>query len=155
MPRRRHEAAIPIAEAARLLGTPPRTLRRWLAGYRSGPRWRPRAVPPLLPARAGGARSAVGARDLLELRFVVGFLRAGLPLAALRGCLGRARASLGSDRPLSSGRFRTDGRHLILDGAGRDDPPLDVCTDQYLFRPVVEPVLRAAALDEGSSPGRR
>ncbi len=137
------------AEAARLLRTSPRQLTRWLGGYAGGnsgrapPLWRPQ-----WPRFGTGLE--IGFGDLIELRFVLAFLRHGVPLPAIRRCLDRARALDGEERPLSTQRFRTDGRRLFLEslresgaGTGEDSRELiNLANNQLVFKHVVEPTFK-------------
>src|SRR5882757_3049687 len=95
----RHEAVplgigyYSVPEAARLLGMPPRTINRWLGGYSYSNRGMPSVMEPLwipqLPKVDGHIE--LGFRDLIELRFVHAFVKAGLGLYAIRRCLAYAR----------------------------------------------------------------
>ena len=71
-----------IPEASRLLRIPTLNIRRWLDGYRttSG------TMPPLWQSQLPryGDHREIGFRDLMELRFVQAFLKAGLPLQTIR-----------------------------------------------------------------------
>src|SRR5271156_2216765 len=106
------------AEAARLLKTPPRKISRWLGGYsyrdaagqklQAAPLWRPQ-----LPKLGDGLE--IGFRDLIELRFVLAFLRQNIPLNVIRRCLENARVLVGEERPFSTHRFRTDGNSIFLE----------------------------------------
>src|SRR6185312_236861 len=82
-----------VPEAARLLRTPPLNIRRWLGGYRFRLNCRPKNIPPLwvpeLPILDGHLE--LGFRDLIELRFVAAFAKAGMGLKAIRHCLEHAR----------------------------------------------------------------
>lgn len=100
------------AEAARrLLKTTPRNISRWLGGYsykvsdghivKTTPLWSPQ-LPRL------GDSLEIGFRDLIELRFVLAFIRHGVGLNVIRRCLDSARKIIGEERPFSTHRFRTE-----------------------------------------------
>lgn len=129
-------------EAARLLKTSPAIVRRWLEGHtyiRDGER---RVADPLWRPRLGKVDDQLSLtfRDLIELRFVKAFVDQGLSFRAVRACLGLARECVQVDQPFSTGRFRTDGKTIFLEGiAGSKDPELiDLRKKQYAFKSVIE-----------------
>ena len=141
------------SEAARLIRVPPRRIQRWLEGYnftrggkthRSEALWRPQ-----LPKANGHLE--IGFRDLMELRFVDAFERAGLSLQAIRKCLVVAREAVGDERPFSTAKFRTDGRTIFLQALSREDEPelLDLANRQYAFNRIVEPTFKDVELVDG------
>lgn len=130
-----------VADAARLLRIPALNIRRWLAGYsysKAGQSHHMAALwTPDLP-RADG-HIELSFRDLIELRFVKAFVGAGVGLLAIRNCLDYAREVVGSDRPFSTSRFRTDGRTIFLESAGDDQARLlDLKRHQFAFKNMVE-----------------
>jgi uncharacterized protein (DUF433 family) len=127
-----------VADAARLLRTPSLNIRRWLGGYRfrlNGktinmlPLWTPE-----LPAL--DEHLELGFRDLVELRFVIAFTKAGMGLKAIRHCLDYAREIVNDERPFSTRKFRTDGRTIFFDRmqGSHDAEILDVKKRQYVFK---------------------
>jgi hypothetical protein len=134
-----------VPEAARLLKAESRSIKRWLGGYihrsESGKEVK---IPPLwtpeLPAFDDHVE--LGFRDLIELRFVKAFVRAGL--GAIRNCLDRARGCVNDDRPFSTRRFQTDGRTIFLDSLRQtgETELLDLKRRQYVFREAVEKTFR-------------
>jgi uncharacterized protein (DUF433 family) len=133
-----------VSDAARLLQTPAVNIRRWLGGYwysRAGER---HEVPPLWTPDVPklDENLVLSFRDLIELRFVSAFLRAGLGLKTIRHCLDYAREVVDNDRPFSTSRFRTDGRTIFLEsiehGAEDDGKLLDLRQHQYAFVKVLE-----------------
>jgi uncharacterized protein (DUF433 family) len=125
-----------LADAAQLLRAPPRSLRRWMEGYDYKSHdeiWVPDI--PMIDDEV-----ELSFRDLMELRFVRAFLEKGIGLQAVRNCLDYARRCMQSDRPFSTGRFRTDGRTIFLESlADSEDPKLlDLKKKQYVFKQVVE-----------------
>ena len=131
-----------VADAAKLLKAPPRNLRRWLGGYDYRRDDEIRHVPPLwtpdIPKLDDDIELSF--RDLIELRFVRAFLEKGIGLKAVRNCLDYARRCIETDRPFSSGRFRTDGRTIFLESLEAAGEPklLDLKEKQYVFKQVVE-----------------
>jgi uncharacterized protein (DUF433 family) len=155
-----------VPEASRLLRSSPTNIRRWLAGYTYTYRGELRVQPPLwqpqLPARDDHIE--LGFRDLIELRFVQSFLKAGLGLRTIRNCLIFARHCVDDERPFSTSRFRTDGKTIFLDFVDRaiagecpdGDTPLpegerkkllDLKKQQYAFRDFIAPTFKDLDLD--------
>ena len=130
------------AEAARLLRTPVRNIRRWMAGYEHGPRDDRKFSPPLWTSQLAfvDEQLEIGFRDLIELRFVKAFVDAGVGLLAIRNCLARARECVQDDRPFSTRQFRTDGRTIFLETFEESKEPtlLDLKSRQYVFKRVFE-----------------
>lgn len=132
-------------EAARLLQVPSRSIVRWLAGYSYKRDGREVHVAPLWnPQLPAGDHLELGFRDLIELRFVIAFSRAGLGLQTIRSCLQRARDCMSDDRPFSTRRFQTDGRTIFLESLGETEEGslLDLKQRQFVFRQAVEMTFR-------------
>lgn len=131
-----------LADAAKLLKAPPRNLRRWMGGYDYKANDEVRHVPALWVPDIPKIDNEIelSFRDLMELRFVRAFLDGGIGLQAVRNCLAFARECIQTDRPFSSGRFRTDGRTIFLESleAAGDSKLLDLKERQYVFKQVVE-----------------
>ncbi|MCF4166548.1 hypothetical protein L2U69_12915 [Zavarzinia compransoris] len=130
-----------VGEVARLIKAPPRTIRRWMMGYdyvedgechHVEPLWQP-------DLHSINGTTELSFRDLMELRFVRAFVNAGIGLKAVRACLAQARECIDSDRPFSTGRFRTDGRTIFLQSLNDSDDPklLDLRRKQFVFGDVV------------------
>jgi uncharacterized protein (DUF433 family) len=150
-----------VSEAARLLATAPRNISRWLGGYtyrdfrgdavRTTPLWRTQ-----LPH--DDDHLELGFHDLIELRFVLAFLKHGLSLNVVRRCLENARKIIGEERPFSTHRFRTDGKSIFLESLQEvqktaptgESSVTDLKTGQMVFRLVVEPTFRDLDLSDGS-----
>lgn len=131
-----------LVDAAQLLKAPPRKLRRWMDGYdykeddslhHVAPLWMP-DIPKI------DNQIKLSFRDLIELRFVRAFLEKGIDIRAVRNCIDYARQCMNTDRPFSSGRFRTDGRTIFLESleAACEPKLLDLKEKQYVFKQVVE-----------------
>lgn len=141
-----------INDAAHLLKAPPRNIRRWMEGYDYNRKGVTHHVEPLwesdLPEVDG--KIEISFRDLIELRFVKAFVGMGLGLKAVRYCLDYARECIESDRPFSSGRFRTDGKTIFLEGLNQAQDPklLDLRKKQYVFRTVVEQTFKDLDLED-------
>lgn len=142
-----------VGDAAHLLKAQARTVRRWMEGYEYRRKGESHRVAPLwepdLTHSEGGVELSF--RDLIELRFVQAFTGIGLDLRTIRACLEAARSAMGSDRPFSSGRFRTDGKRIFLElASGTDDPALlDLKNRQYVFSKIVEQTFKDLDLEDG------
>lgn len=131
-----------VPDAARLLKIPPLNVRRWLGGYSykhngethtSPPLWTP-DLPPF------DNKIELTFRDLIELRFVSGFVSAGLHLKTIRHCLDYARTLVDDPRPFSTQRFQTDGKTIFLDSVrdSGETEVLDLRKKQYAIKQVIE-----------------
>ena len=129
-------------EAARLLGVAIPSVNRWLGGYtyqEDGQKIVVSALwEPELPK--GNKHIELSFRDLIELRFIVAFTRAGLGLKTIRNCLEYARECVEDDRPFSTRRFKTDGRTIFLESLRKsgDAELLDLKSRQFAFRQIIE-----------------
>lgn len=87
----------------------------------------------------------------MELRLVHLFLEQGLSLQAIRRAIEKAVSLLGIERPLSTQRFRTDGRSIFLELAAEMDEPrlFDLKRDQYLFHRMVAPSFQDVDFEAG------
>jgi uncharacterized protein (DUF433 family)/DNA-binding transcriptional MerR regulator len=148
MKKDRREETVPIGvgyynvpEAARLLRASARNINRWLGGYdyatkagekaTSAPLWTPD-----LPGENGHIELSF--RDLIELRFVIEFQRAGLGLKTIRKCLELAKECARDDRPFSTNMFQTDGHTIFLDRIRQsgESELLDLKNRQYGFKQI-------------------
>jgi uncharacterized protein (DUF433 family) len=131
-----------VPEAARLIRTPARNIRRWLGGYSHRNSGEVSAIPPLWIPQIPRSDDhlELGFRDLIELRFVQAFKDAGLGLQTIRNCLEFARECAHDERPFSTRRFKTDGKTIFLDSLKNsgDDELLDLKKRQFVFKQVIE-----------------
>lgn len=138
-------------DAARLLNIPVRNIRRWLGGYDYVQYGNTFHVEPLwqtqLPRH--DEHIELGFRDLIELRFVNEFLKAGLGLKTVRHCLGYARQCVDDDRPFSTRLFQTDGKTIFLESANSagDENLLDLRKKQYTIKLVIERTFKDLDID--------
>ena len=127
-----------VPEASRLTGVSADAIRRWLWGYRhraadgtpvhSAPLWSPQ-IPVIDHSKA------LGFRDLIEIRFVDHFKKNGLSLRAIRGIIGAATELVEASYPLSTVKFKTDGRRVLAEVLDGEEKRLafDLRTGQLLF----------------------
>lgn len=141
-----------LNDAAQLLKTPARTIRRWMAGYDYARAGHHHHVQPLWKPEIEIVEDQIDLsfRDLIELRFVKAFVEMGLDLRIVRSCMELARKYAESDRPFSTGHFRTDGKTIFLDSLdGLSEPALiDLRKQQYVFKTVVERTFRDLDLED-------
>lgn len=142
-----------VADAARLLRMPALNIRRWLLGYTYSRNGERHTVEPLWVADLPIVENTLelSFRDLIELRFVNSFTKAGVGLKAIRTCLNYARVVVESDHPFLTSRFRTDGRTIYLESLSRsgdeDSSLLDLRRHQYAFKKVIEQSFRDLDLE--------
>ncbi len=141
-----------IPEAARLTGLGESRVRRWLTGYSyvaAGQRRKARPVwsGQLAPIRG---RRAVSFRDLIEMKFVDAFLRAGVSWKTIRDVQELARQQFHFDHPFSTNRFRNDGRHLVMSVLQGDHQAslFDISTRQQTFLEAADPFREELEMNE-------
>ena len=129
-------------EAARLVGTSPANVRRWLFGYTYDHHGPKRIQRPLWEPQYGPDQEdpVLGFRDLLEARMVATLRKLKIGLSTIRACIETAAELAEDPHPFSSAQFRTDGRRLFLERLGdqgnRDI--IDLKTRQHAFPKVIE-----------------
>ena len=105
-----------IPEAAELVGAPQAVVRVWVEGHtgKQDP-----VIDNQLP-RVGG-KSAVSFANLMELRFIARFVRAGVGLREIRKILQEAKETLNHPHPFATHTvFKTDGKKIVADIARRN-----------------------------------
>jgi len=137
------------AEAGRLVHVPPGKIVRWLRGHTVKgkyyePLWRPEID-------LGDEGVYLGFRDLMEVRVAAAFIARGLHPIRVRQAIELAKDIVGAERPLSTSRFRTDGRTVFLhmEGPGDEARLIDLFRRQHVFREVVEPSLEGIEFEDG------
>ena len=144
------------AEAGRLLRVNAAKISRWLRGHTI----RNQYYEPLWDAeiRLSGDRVFLGFRDLMEVRVASAFINLGVSAIRVRATIKRARDIIGADHPLSTNRFRTDGREIFLwiietneDGQEREKL-LNLFKSQYEFKSIIDPILKTVDFDEAGEP---
>ena len=132
-----------VPEAARLTRVSVGKVRRWLRGYnfKSGDRvhhsdavWQGELAPI-------EDKLALSFRDLLELRFVDAFIRAGVSWRTMRKAHAKAQDKLVTTHPFCSNRIFTDGRSILLRQGEEDCDQvlINLANDQSEFSRIVEP----------------
>ena len=126
-----------VPEAARLIGMPSQTLRRWV----SGSDHLEDARNPLWSAQYAKSDDDqyLGFRDLVEARIVKALRLSGVPLQTVRRCLERARVIIGDEHPFSTRNFKSDGKTLFLEILKGDDDTIlvDLRQGQQAFKDIL------------------
>jgi len=104
-----------LADAARLLKAPRRTLSRWVEGYVQVLRSGEKAYSPVIETSDA---SILSFGDLVELLYVKGFRDAGVSLDEIRQTVGHFRIAWNESYPLATRKFATNGRNLLLEEGG-------------------------------------
>jgi hypothetical protein len=140
------------AEASRLINVPAGKIARWLRGHSANgrdyaPLWQPEVD-------LEDGRIFLGFRDLMEVRVAAAFIKLGLSSVRVRSAILLAREALGQDHPLSTNRFRTDGRDVFVSVVERDETGrekerlLNLFKSQFEFRGIIDPILRTVDFDD-------
>ncbi len=140
------------AEAGRLLRIAPAKISRWLRGHEvNGTRYEPLWQPQI---DLGDDGIALGFRDLQEIRVAATFIEKGLSPQRVRQTIALAREVVGDARPLSTARFRSDGRTVFLQVVEADGQTklIDLFRKQFAFRDIVERSLTNLDYDEAGIP---
>jgi len=137
-----------VTDAARITRVPPARIRRWLRGHEYVYRGERRSSKPVILGQLPVIEDQVslGFRDLIELLVIDGFLREGVKWKLIHAAHQGARHILCTDHPFCDYRFKTDGRQILLDASEQtgNRELLNVVTDQYSWRKIVDPYLRAS-----------
>lgn len=144
------------AEAGRLLRVRPSKISRWLRGHSvQGKLYEPLWAPEI---NLGDEHVYLGFRDLMEVRVADAFIRAGVSAIRVRATIAAAREVIGQDHPLSTDRFRTDGREIFLhiietdeDGQQRERL-LNLFRRQYEFKGIIDPILKTVDFGADGNP---
>jgi len=139
-------------EAGRLLRIAPAKIARWLRGHEAnGKRYEPLWQPQVDLGEEG---IFLGFRDLQEVRVASTFIAQGLSAQRVRQAIELARDLVGDARPLSTARFRSDGRTVFLQVVEEDGQTklIDLFRKQFAFRDILERSLTNLDYDEAGIP---
>jgi hypothetical protein len=154
------------AEAERLTGIRSSKIIRWLRGHEiSGSNYQA-LWQPQIDLQDGHVY--LGFRDLMEARVGAiaeswwrarvadAFISRGLSPQKVRRAIQIAREMVGEERPLSTARFRTDGRTVFLQVLTEegDNKLIDLFRSQFSFREIIEQSLTNLEMDEEGIPAR-
>lgn len=116
-----------VAEAARIVGVPSRTLADWAKGYiRRFPNRRDVSGGPVItfepPSRRG--EPSIPFIGLAEALVLAAVRRSGVPMQRIRPALVQLQKEIGVEHALASRKLFTDGAELLFDyGTRRHDTP--------------------------------
>ncbi|MCO6188115.1 hypothetical protein [Rhizobium sp. L1K21] len=144
------------SEAGKLLKIPAARLSRWLGGHKVGDR----SYPALWRSEVslGDNKVYLGFRDLMEARVANAFMNAGVSAIKVRSAILTAREIIGETHPLSTNKFRTDGREIFLQTIERTEDGedqeklLNLFRRQYEFNGILEPVLKSVDFGDDGLP---
>lgn len=141
-----------IPEASKMLSIKNQKLLRWLRGYE----WKDKydninKANPLWPIQYEINDDGIflGFRDLVEARVINALVQQKIGLKTIRTCLERARVLIGSNHPLSTKQFKTDGKSIFLEITEDVDEPelVNLRTRQGVFNAIVAPSLKGIEFD--------
>jgi len=143
-----------VRDASHLTGVSTGRVRRWLRGYRYRSRKKAYASPPLWHGQWEPIEHnlALGFLDLIEIRFVDAFLKAGVSWATLREARQRAEEMFQVSHPFCTNRFMTDGREIFVELHRETGEPsvIEIVTRQHVFADIIKPFLKELEFAEGS-----
>lgn len=132
-------------EAGRLIGVKQRDVLRWTRGSgASEPLWRSYYLPL-------DNSTEISFLDMLEIRVVAALRGAGVSLQAIRFAIDFAQREYNIDRPLTSKRFRTDGKEILIEALEEDGDLTSLSrkrAGQKVFKIIVEQSLRDLDYDD-------
>ena len=142
------------AEAGRLIQVHPGKIVRWLRGHIANGKLYDRLWEP--QADLGEDGLFLGFRDLMEVRVAAEFITRGLSPQRVRQAIVLAGEIIGDERPLSTARFKTDGRSVFLQIVEADGKMklIDIFRSQYAFQEVLERSLKNLDYDHYGVPAR-
>jgi len=127
-----------LAEAGHLVQVNPSKISRWLRGHEANGKHYDALWHPQVDLGEDGV--FLGFRDLQEVRVAAAFIAKGLSPQRVRQAIDLAREVVSDERPLSTTRFRTDGRSVFLQLIEQDGQTklIDLFKRQFAFREVIE-----------------
>jgi uncharacterized protein (DUF433 family) len=135
-----------IREAALLTGVSSGRIRRWLRGYRYRRKSKTYASPALWSGQWKPIERslALGFLDLIEIRFVDAFLRAGVSWATLRLARDRAQELFHESHPFCTNRFVTDGRDIFVElhKETGEASLVEMVSRQHVFAQIIKPFMK-------------
>jgi uncharacterized protein (DUF433 family)/DNA-binding transcriptional MerR regulator len=139
-----------MAEAGRLTGVSVRSLRRWARGYNYIYEGQTRRSPPIIGTglEQREAEPILEFRDIIEIRFLSAFRKAGVSWNVIRRVAARVHQVIQHTHPFATRVFRTDGRTILLELiSGADHRLVDLLRDQYEWQRLVEAYLVAEKVE--------
>lgn len=133
-----------VPETAELVGAKPASVRIWVAGKKGRQQ-------PVIDNQLGfvNGKVAVSFTNLMELRFVARFAKAGVKLREIRSIMDEARDLLEHPHPFAARViFRTDGKRIVAELAKKHGVELvyDLKSHNYEMPTIVMPSLKEDVL---------
>ncbi len=144
-----------VAEAARLSGVSAGRIRRWLKGYRFKSNKKHYSAPPLWCGQLEPIdhKLALGFLDLIEVRFVDAFLKAGVTWAMIHKAREKAAQRFPNEaHPFCTRQFVTDGRELFVELHQETGEPslLEIVESQHVFGGIMRPFIKDLEFGAGN-----
>lgn len=140
-----------VPDAARLSGVSTWRIRRWLRGYRFRTKKREYHSRPLWNGQLEpiDGSLALGFFDLIEIRFVDAFLKAGVSWTILRAAHERGVKLFANPHPFCMNRFATDGRDIFVELHKKtgETSLLEIVRSQHVFAQITRPFLKELEFD--------
>lgn len=135
-----------VPDAARLTRVSTWRIRRWLRGYRFRTKKKQYHSPPLWHGQLEPIDHslALGFLDLIEIRFVDAFVKAGVSWTMLRKAHERGVELFENPHPFCTNRFVTDGRDIFaeLHRKTGEASLLEIVNRQHVFAQIISPFLK-------------
>ena len=136
--------AYSVPEAARLLAMPSANVRRWVGGYKfkNEGNAEKQQMPPLwrLQHPKNENHLELGFKDLIELKFIKQFMKAGLKIQTIKACLAEAQKVIQDSHPFATRQFESDGKTIFfkfLSDHG-ESQLLDLRKNQFVLEKLIE-----------------
>ncbi len=143
-----------VPDAARLSDVSTWRIRRWLKGYKfrtkkkhehhSPPLWHGQLEPI-------DQSLALGFMDLIEIRFVDAFLKAGVSWSMLRRAHERGVELFNNAHPFCTNRFVTDGREVFVElhKETGESTLVEIVRSQHVFAQIIKQFLKDLEFSDG------
>jgi uncharacterized protein (DUF433 family) len=134
-----------VPEAARLTRVSRARIRRWLLGYAKTGHHEQRAYSAVWRSDLApiDGMVALSFADLMEVRFIDAFRRAGVSWRTIRRAAERATMLFNRNHPFSTQRFRSDGKSIFAELVKETGEKvlLDLARSQFAFEQIISPSL--------------
>jgi len=136
-----------VPEVARLSRVSTGRIRRWLRGYKFRTKKKREYHSPALwhgQLEPIDHSLALGFLDLIEIRFVDAFLRAGVSWAMLRKAHERGKELFKTPHPFCTRRFKTDGHEIFVElhKETGESSLVEIAHNQHVFVQIVSSFLK-------------
>jgi uncharacterized protein (DUF433 family) len=134
-----------VPEAARLTRVSRARIRRWLLGYAKTAHDERCAYPAVWQSELAPINGmvALSFADLMEVRFIDAFRRAGVSWRTIRLAAERATMLFNRNHPFSTQRFRSDGKSIFAELVRETGEKmlLELARSQFAFEQILSPSL--------------